>query len=122
LAPLADVTMSRVVSAAFKEKNPTLWTGLRETILGTQPLGLAQCAHALADFDFTKELPKVRVPTQIVCGDDDPATPPTEGKRIASLIPGSLFAEIRNARHYPNVEQPALFNAVLLEWLRSRTA
>jgi 3-oxoadipate enol-lactonase len=122
LAPLADMTMSRVVSAAFKEKNPALWMGLRDTILGTEPLGLAQCAHALAEFDFTASLPNVRIPTQIVCGDDDPATPPAEGKKIASLIPGSVYAEIRNARHYPNVEQPEQFNAVLLQWLRSRTA
>lgn len=120
LAPLADVTMGRVVTPAFKEKNLVLWTGLRDTILGTQVLGLSQCAQALQDYDFTQHLPNVRVPTLVVCGDGDPATPPAEGKRIAGLIPGARFAEIRDARHYPNVERPQQFNAILLEWLGSQ--
>jgi 3-oxoadipate enol-lactonase len=122
LAPLVDATMARVVTPGFKEKNPLLWLGLRETILGTQPLGLAQCAPAIADFDFTSKLPTINIPAIVVCGDDDPATPPNEGKKIASLIPGARYAEIRNARHYPNLEQPEQFNAVLFDWLRSKTA
>jgi 3-oxoadipate enol-lactonase len=121
LAPLADVTMGRVVTPAFKEMNPVLWLGLRNTILGTQPLGLAQCAHAIEEFDFSEFLPNVHVPTLVVCGDGDPATPPAEGKRIASLIPGARYAEISNARHYPNVEQPQQFNTVLVEWLKSKS-
>ena len=122
LAPLADVTMSRVVTPAFKEKNPVLWLGLRNTILGTQPLGLAQCAHAIEDFNFIELLSKVRIPSLVVCGDGDPATPPAEGKRITSLIPGARYAEIPNTRHYPNVEQPQQFNTVLIEWLKSQSA
>jgi 3-oxoadipate enol-lactonase len=121
LAPLADVTMGRVVTPAFKEKHMVLWSGLRNTILATQPLGLAQCAHAIEDFDFSQLLPKVRIPTFVVCGDGDPATPPAEGKRIASLIPGARYAEILNARHYPNVEQPQQFNSILIEWLKSQS-
>jgi 3-oxoadipate enol-lactonase len=121
LAPLADVTMGRVVTPAFKEKNLVLWSGLRNTILATQPLGLAQCAHAIEDFDFSQLLPKVRIPTLVVCGDGDPATPPAEGRRIASLIPGARYAEISNTRHYPNVEQPQQFNGALIEWLKSQS-
>jgi 3-oxoadipate enol-lactonase len=121
LAPLVDVTMGRVVTPAFKEKNSVLWWGLRNTILATQPLGLAQCAHAIEEFDFTEFLPNIRVPTRVVCGDGDPATPPAEGQRIASLIPGAQYAGISNARHYPNVEQPEQFNTVLIEWLKSQS-
>jgi 3-oxoadipate enol-lactonase len=120
LAPLADVTMDRVVTPAFKEKNGVLWSGLRNTILATPPIGLADCAHAIEEFDFTPLLPKVRIPTMVVCGDGDPATPPAEGKRIASLIPRAKYAEILNTRHYPNVEQPQQFNGILIEWLKSQ--
>jgi 3-oxoadipate enol-lactonase len=122
LAPLADVTMSRVVTSAFKEKNPVFWTGLRDTIVETQPLGLAQCAHTLQAFDFISQLPAVRTPTLVVCGDGDPATPPAEGKRIATLIPDAVYIEIQDARHYPNVEQPGQFNGILIDWLKSQSA
>jgi 3-oxoadipate enol-lactonase len=120
LTPLADVTMGRVVTSAFKEKNLVVWSALRNAILQTQPLGLVQCAQAIQDFDFTQLLPNVRVPTLVVCGDGDPATPPSEGKRIAALIPGARYCEILNARHYPNVEQPRQFNTILLQWLGSQ--
>jgi 3-oxoadipate enol-lactonase len=114
--------MDRVVTPAFKGKNPVLWSGLRNTILATQPLGLAQCAHAIDDFDFSELLPEVRIPALVVCGDADPATPPAAAKRIASLIPGARYAEIHNTRHYPNVEQPQQFNTVLIEWLKVQSA
>jgi pimeloyl-ACP methyl ester carboxylesterase len=56
-----------------------------------------------------------------VCGDGGPAAPPAEGKRIASLILGAVYIEIQNAKHYPNVEQPARFNGVLIDWLKSQS-
>lgn len=122
LAPLAEVTMSRVVTSEFKEENPVLWTGLRDTIVDTQISGLAQCAHTLQDFNFIDQLPALRTPTFVVCGDGDPATPPAEGKRIASLIPGAVYVEIQNAKHYPNIERPEQFNGVLIDWLKSQSA
>ena len=33
------------------------------------------------------QLPSIKTPTLVVCGDDDPGTPPAGNKRIAELIP-----------------------------------
>ena len=120
LEPLADVTMSRVLSAEFKQSNPQMWNALRNTIVGVLPAGLAQCAQALQDFNVVDLLPSVKAPTLLVCGNGDVATPPAESQRIASLIPGARYTEIPNALHYPNVEQSALFTELMVEWLRSR--
>ena len=120
LEPLADVTMSRVLSASFKHDNLELWDSLRDTIVGVLPLGLVQCAQALQDFNVAALLPGVQAPTLLVCGDGDLATPPAEAQRIAGLIPGARYVEIANALHYPNVEQGARFNELLVEWLDSR--
>jgi 3-oxoadipate enol-lactonase len=117
LEPLADVTMTRVLSPSFKESHPALWQGLRDTIVGVLPAGLTQCAHALQEFNVVNLLPRIQAPTLVACGDGDIATPPAEAQRIASLIPGARYVEIAQALHYPNVEQDARFNEVLVEWL-----
>ena len=35
----------------------------------------------------------------VVCGDDDPGTPPEGNQAIARLIPGARYHEIPPARH-----------------------
>ena len=74
----------------------------------------------MSEFDFTAQLPSVRIPTLGVCGAADPMTPPAENKRLVALIPGAHYEEIADARHFANVEQPEIFNRILLEWLNAR--
>ena len=38
-------------------------------------------------------------------------------KRIAALVPGGRYEEIPDARHFPNVEQPEIFNKIMMGWL-----
>lgn len=120
LEPLADSTMGRVLSSAFKDENPELWNALRDTIVGVMPFGLMQCVQALQTFNVANLLPGIQAPTLVVCGDGDVATPPIEAQRIASLIPGARYIEIPHALHYPNVEQRGKFNELMVEWLISQ--
>lgn len=120
VAPLADPTMDRVLTPAFKLSHPETWAALHSTIIGVQPAGLVQCAQALQDFNVVDQLPDIRVPTLVACGDGDVATPPIEAQRIAALIPGARYQEIPRALHYPNVEQSAVFNQLLVGWLESQ--
>jgi 3-oxoadipate enol-lactonase len=109
--------MERWFTAAFKPRRTARWQEIRDTIVGTTVEGYLGCAAAILGFDFTGQLPSVKVPTLVICGADDPGTPPAENRRIAKLIPGARYEEIAAARHLPNVEQPERFNAILLGWL-----
>jgi pimeloyl-ACP methyl ester carboxylesterase len=53
------------------------------------------------------EASSIRLPTLIVVGEEDVATPPPKARRIQSLIPGSRLARIAGAGHSSSVEQPA---------------
>jgi 3-oxoadipate enol-lactonase len=117
LAPLADPTMERWFTDAFKPRNPGRWKQIHATIAGTTPAGYLGCAAAILDFDFVPKLASVRIPTLVVCGANDEGTPPAGNQRIAELIPGGRYEEISNARHFPNVERPDAFNRILLPWL-----
>ena len=68
---------------------------------------------------------KMRVLDVGVCGTDrdivgfEYGTPPEGNRRIASLVPGARYEEIAEARHFPNVEHPEMFNRIMMDWLRS---
>lgn len=117
LKTLADATMDRWFTPSFKAANPARWREIRDTIVGTSAPGFLGCAAAIQNFDYEKRLPTVRVPTLVVCGDDDPGTPPDRNRLIASLIPGGRYEEIAQARHLPNVERPEQFNRIMMSWL-----
>jgi 3-oxoadipate enol-lactonase len=117
LQPLADPTMERWFTDAFKPRNPGRWKQINATIAGTTPAGYLGCAAAILDFDFVPKLPSLKVPTLLVCGAKDEGTPPAGNKKIAELIPGGRYEEIADARHFPNVEHPDVFNRIMLGWL-----
>ena len=117
LEPIADGTMDRWFTESFKGRRPGRWKQIRDTVAATTPAGYLGCCEAILDFDFVPQLPGVKLPVLVLCGDSDPGTPPAENRRIASLVPGARYEEIGDARHCPNVERPEAFNRVMLEWL-----
>ena len=117
VAPLADATMTRWFTDAFKPANADRWRQIRETIAGTTAAGYLGCGAAILNFDFRPDLPAIKTPTLVLCGDDDEGTPPAANKLIADLIPGGRYVEIANARHFPNVEHPDTFNSIMMPWL-----
>jgi 3-oxoadipate enol-lactonase len=117
LAPLADGTMERWFTDAFRSRNPGRWRQIRDTIVGTTVRGYLGCAAAILNFDFVPRLPSIKIATLVVCGADDQGTPPDANKRIAALIPSGRYREIADARHLPNVEHPAVFNPIMMDWL-----
>ena len=120
LAPIADATMERWFTSAYKPRSPQRWRQIRDTVAETTPVGFLGCAAAILDFDWVSKLPTIKVPTLIVCGSDDPGTPPAQNQRIAGLIPGARYQEIADARHFPNVERAEIFNEILLGWLKAQ--
>ena len=120
LEPLADPTMERWFTDAFKPSKPGRWKQIRDTVAATTPAGYLGCSAAIMNFDFTAQLPALRVPTLVVCGADDPGTPARENRRLAGLVPGGRYEEIADARHFPNVEHPEAFNRIMMGWLETQ--
>jgi pimeloyl-ACP methyl ester carboxylesterase len=53
------------------------------------------------------------VPTLVVCGALDQATPPALNKLIAEKVPGARYVELPGCGHCPPLEQPdAFLNAI----------
>lgn len=63
------------------------------------------------------EIASVRLPTLVVVGDEDVATPPPKARRIQQLVLGSRLVRIAAAGHSSPVEQPAEVTRVLSDFL-----
>jgi 3-oxoadipate enol-lactonase len=120
LEPLADGTVERWFTDAFKPRRPGRWQQIRDTVTATTPAGYLGCSAAIMNFDFTPQLSSVRVPALVVCGSEDPGTPAAENRRLAGLVPGGRYEEIPGMRHFPNVEAPDAFNRIMLGWLEAQ--
>jgi 3-oxoadipate enol-lactonase len=120
LEPIAEASMDRYLTPAFRAKNPGRWKQLRDTVVGTTPAGYLGCSAAILDFDFVPRLSSVKLPVLIVCGENDAGTPAAENRRLAGLVPGARYEEIAGMRHFPNVEAPDAFNRIMLGWLDAR--
>jgi 3-oxoadipate enol-lactonase len=119
--PIADATMERWLSPAFRAREPGRWRQIRDTVAATDPAGYLGGIQALSRFDFTKELPSLCIPAMALYGEDDAASSAEENERLAALIPGGRFVPFAGARHLPNVEAPERFNRILLDWLAAQS-
>jgi 3-oxoadipate enol-lactonase len=63
------------------------------------------------------EIPAITVPTLIVVGADDRATPPAESQRMADLIPHATLHTIPACGHSSSLEQPTAITELLREFL-----
>ena len=80
------------------------------------PIGYANSLRALIAMDYiTDQLPKIRVHTLLVCGDEDPSLGPM--KVIQKKIKGSRLVVLSPAGHFANRDQPEAFNRAVLAFL-----
>lgn len=67
-------------------------------------------------------LPRLRIPTLVVHGDQDRLIPPENGRAVARRIPGARFELIPNAGHVMTTDQPEMCRALMLLFLGEQTA
>jgi 3-oxoadipate enol-lactonase/4-carboxymuconolactone decarboxylase len=70
------------------------------------PGAYAACCDALAAFDLRERLADISVPTLLIAGREDRATPPPHLREIADAVPGSTLVELPGAAHLAPAECP----------------
>jgi 3-oxoadipate enol-lactonase len=113
---VASAVLERWFTPAFREKAPAVVSNTQKMLEAVNPEGYASCCAAVRDFDFRKELEKIRVPTLVIAGAHDPATPPADGRFIADHVPGARYVEL-NAAHLSNIEDQDRFNKEVAAFL-----
>jgi 3-oxoadipate enol-lactonase len=112
-----DATMERWFTPSFLSLNPPMLTLIKEELLSTPPEGYIGCAMAIRRLDYLGRVSEIHLPTLVMVGEDDPATPVSASQAIHERVKDSELVILRSARHLSNVEQPGVFNENLAEFL-----
>lgn len=88
-----------------------------QQILQTDPGYYRSMLRALARFNVETRLGEISCPTLVISGEHDTTVAGSLQKRIATRISTAQSITIMNAGHAAHVDQPAVFNSVLLNFL-----
>ena len=107
---LVDGTIKRWFTTPFIERAPQDIEKVRQMILGTGVEGYIGCASAVRDMAQTTMLLKIKAPTLILTGRQDPACTVDQAIVLNRMIDGSKMVILEEAAHLSNIEQPEAFN------------
>ena len=117
MAGIAAPTIDRWLGPTFKAAHPAQRDGLVAAMAAMSAQGYAGCCAVLREADQRGDMARIGLPTLVVAGVDDPATPPASAQQLAQLIAGARVVSIANAAHLSNIENPVAFNDALLNHL-----
>ena len=107
LGDLADTIILGWLSEAYCQRNPGAAQAWRNMVARTPAShGYAGTCAALRDTDLTPRLQEVRQPALVLCGSDDPSTPPSLNRELTELLPDARYQEIAETKHLPCIEKP----------------
>jgi 3-oxoadipate enol-lactonase len=116
---MVDGILERWFTKEFRERNPKVMARMREMVLKTPPKGYAACCEGIRDMDQRESLGRIRAPTLIIAGRQDPATTVEVAEFMQSRIPGARLAVI-DAAHIANVERPQEYSDTVLQFLTGK--
>ena len=117
MEPLVEPTLARWFTEPFRQKGSPVLDQVRTMIRSTPPRGYTGCCHAIAALNLTDHLKAITLPTLIIVGEDDPATPVAASHVIHEQVRGSELVILKSAAHLSNLEQPEAFNQALTAFL-----
>jgi 3-oxoadipate enol-lactonase len=120
LEPLAEATLSRWFTPAFRQQDPQAVERVRAAFLATPVEGYAACCEALSGYDVRGELARIDRPLLVVAGRDDPAPRSAAVSEYAGTIAGAQFVEL-DAAHLSNLGAAHAFNETVLRFLTRAT-
>ncbi|MEE3624185.1 3-oxoadipate enol-lactonase [Nitrospirillum sp. BR 11752] len=116
MGAVTEAVIERWFTPGFIAAEPEAVDRVRRLLLATQPQGYVGCCAAIRDMDQRPQLPAIAVPTLVIGGTQDPATPPEKAEELHAAIKDSQLVML-NAAHLSNVEQAEAFTEALLTFL-----
>jgi 3-oxoadipate enol-lactonase len=88
----------------------------------SRPRSITKCVDGVINRQpVYDELKSIAIPTLILVGDEDVATPPNKAERIHKQINGSILEVIEGAGHSSSIEVPEKVNFLLRKFLSNQT-
>jgi 3-oxoadipate enol-lactonase len=116
LDQLVDGNMQRWFTEGFRQRAPETMAKMKEMFVATDLKGYIACCQAIMNMDMRASNPGIGVPTMVIVGAQDAATPPAAGEEIQKQIKDATLASI-DAAHISNMEQPVAYTKTVLDFL-----
>jgi 3-oxoadipate enol-lactonase len=113
LADLVEFQTTRWFGDDFRAQRPDLVQPCVDIFLRNDVAAYAESCEMLGRCDLRGRLGQVRVPTAVIVGSEDYATPPDMAEALHAGIAGSSLTVISGARHFTPIEQPDRVAAAL---------
>ena len=117
LGSIAEIAAKRVFSPAYLAAHPEKIEERKEALLEIDPKAFQAACRILQEIDLLPLLHHLKVPTLVICGEFDQATPPALNKQIVEKVPGARYIELLGCGHCPPLEQPQQFLAAIKEFV-----
>ena len=120
--PVADRVLKILFGRKFLEDSARgpLKEEWRRRLLANHRIGITRAVTGVIDRPGVyDEIGRITLPTLVIVGDQDVATPPAKSERIRGRIPGSRLVVIAGAGHSSAIEEPEAVNQALLEFLNA---
>ncbi len=117
LSAIADVAMRRLFSPEYQSAHPALIAERRQRFLAVDPQTFHQACAALATLDLRPELGSLHIPTLVLAGEYDEATPPAMSHELAAGLPQAQLQILAGCAHVPQLQEPELFLSAVLPFI-----
>ena len=122
MARIAELSNERWFPAAFRQRRPDVLDRATRSLLAQDAEFHASIWEMIAGLELAADLPRIRCPTLVVAGAEDANAPIEAAERIAGLIRGAKLEVMAGVGHFPPVEAPEAFNALLDDFVSERGA
>ena len=106
-------------NSMFDGSNDSILAPLLEIMQSTNPKAVYKDWLAADSFDLSRRLKSIKSRCLLICGENDPLTPPKYHELLNSEIPSSKLSVFPNCGHWPFIEKSELFLEELDKFLSS---
>jgi len=114
LSSLIDFQVTRWFGDAFREQHNDVVQQSVDVFLRNDIPAYAETCLMLGACDLREALPTIRMPTTVIVGEEDYATPVKMAQELHAGIAGSTLTVLKGARHLTPIERPQEIAAELL--------
>lgn len=118
LQALVDFQVTRWFSDDFRAAHPEVVSQSVAVFLKNDVRAYAASCRMLGAADLRQALPRIGVPTAVVVGEEDYATPLSMAQELHRNIKGASLTVLKSARHLTPLERPAEIAAQLEKLLK----
>lgn len=111
---LSAFQATRWVSDAFREAHPQLIRANLAVFLANDIDCYTATCEMLGDADLRHYQSSLRMPTSVIVGEEDYATPVAMSEQIQKAMPDATLSVLKNVRHLTPIERPAVIAEKIL--------